>query len=106
MWKTTIGMVAGLALFTGLVMLPALWCLSTAWATEQRDERGGSESAPVQLVDASAAGKIAESGRGSEAATPSDDVRASRDDKASRAEREKLDDSWLQMREGYRDGGY
>jgi hypothetical protein len=99
MWKATIGIVAGLALIT-----------STARATEKpnqtTDARGGAESAPVQIVDASGAATAAEAGRGNEVATSSEEVRASRDAKASRAEKDGGEDSWLQMREGYRDGGY
>jgi len=104
MSKTMYGIAAGLALVT-----------STAWADAGKSgERSTSkqsvaaESAPVTMIDPAAAANV-EAGRSSEPSTGSDEARTSHEETPSsteRDDREAYDDAWLQMREGYRDGGY
>lgn len=102
MSKTIYGIAAGLALVT-----------STAWADGVKsgerstsEQSAATESAPVTMIEKASAASV-EARRSSEP-KGSDEARTSHEETPStaRADREAYDDAWLQMREGYRDGGY
>jgi hypothetical protein len=101
MSKTMYGIAAGLALVT-----------STAWAdagkSGERSEGEATERASVTMIDPASATSL-EASRSSAPQTGSNEARTSREETPSstkRDAREEHDDAWLQMREGYRDGGY
>jgi hypothetical protein len=100
MSKSMYGIAAGLALVT-----------SRAWAAAgksgETSERDAIGDAPVTMIDGASA-TSPEPRRSSEPQTGSSEARTSRDETppTERGSREAYDDAWLQMREGYRDGGY